>query len=113
MKIGYYCESPADQAAMSIFAEGILGEQAQPISMELEAHSVPAIFDALDGVLRGVHYNSDADGLIVVVDCDYTYRTASPTRHQGATKKSAGSVRSARSSPRHEISSSRGRAGQN
>src|SRR5216684_346979 len=70
MKIGYYCESPADQAAMAIFTEGILGEQPEPINMDLEAHSVPGFFSALDGVFREVHYNSDAEGLILVVDCD-------------------------------------------
>ena len=70
MKIGYYCESPADQAALAVFTEGILGEPPEPISMDLEAHSVPGFFSALDGVFRGVHYNSDGEGLIVVVDCD-------------------------------------------
>ncbi len=40
--------------------------------MDLEAHSVPGFFCALGGVFRGVHYNSDADGLIIVVDCDDT-----------------------------------------
>src|SRR5438128_8941863 len=70
MKIGYYCESPADQAALAVFTEGILGTPPEPINMDLEAHSVPAFFSALEGVFRGVHYNSDAEGLIVVVDCD-------------------------------------------
>jgi hypothetical protein len=70
MKVGYYCESPADQAAMAVFVEGILGQKPEPINMDLEAHSVPGFFKALDGVLRGVHYNSDADGLVVVVDND-------------------------------------------
>ncbi len=72
MKIGFYGESPADQAAMAVFAEGILREPPEPINMDLEAHSVPGFFSALDGVFRGVHYNSDAEGLIVVVDCDET-----------------------------------------
>src|SRR5713226_2943710 len=72
MKIGFYGESPADQAAMAVFAEGILREPPEPINMDLEAHSVPGFFSALDGVFRGVHYNSDAEGLIVVVDCDDT-----------------------------------------
>src|SRR5437667_11733579 len=72
MKIGYYCESPADQAAMVVFTEGILGEPPEPINMDLEAHSVPGFFSALDGVFRGVHYNSDAEGLVLVVDCDDT-----------------------------------------
>ncbi len=70
MRIGFYCESPADQAAMAVFTEGILGEPPEPINMDLEAHSVPGFFRSLDGVYRGVHYNSDAEGLIVVVDSD-------------------------------------------
>src|SRR5438128_10665418 len=70
MKIGYYCESPADQAALAVFTEGILGTPPEPINMDLEAHSVPAFFSALDGVFRGVHYNSDAEGLVIVVDSD-------------------------------------------
>ncbi len=53
MKIGYYCESPADRAAMAIFTEGIRGEPPEPINMDLEAHSVPGFFSALDGVFRG------------------------------------------------------------
>ncbi len=72
MKIGCYCESPADQAALAVFAEGLLGEKPEPINMDLEAHSVPGFLGALDGVFRGVHYNSDAEGLIIVVDCDDT-----------------------------------------
>lgn len=72
MKIGYYCESPIDRAAMAVFTEGILGEPPESINMDLEAHSVPGFFGALDGVFRGVHYNSDAEGLVVVVDCDNT-----------------------------------------
>jgi hypothetical protein len=72
MKVGFYTESPADQAALAIFAEAILGAPPEPISMDLQAHSVPAFFSALDGVFRGVHYNSDAEGLVVVVDADDT-----------------------------------------
>jgi hypothetical protein len=72
MKIGYYCESPADQAAMAVFTQGILGEPPEPINMDLEAHGVTGVFSALDGVFRGVHYNSDAEGLVIVVDCDDT-----------------------------------------
>ena len=72
MKIGFFSESPGDQAALAIFAEGILGEAPEPINMSLEGHCVSGVMNALDGVIRGVHYNSDADGLVVVVDCDDT-----------------------------------------
>jgi hypothetical protein len=72
MKIGFYCESPADQAARAVIAEGILGQPPEPISMDLAAHGVTSIFSALDGVFRGVHYHSDAEALVVVIDCDDT-----------------------------------------
>jgi hypothetical protein len=72
MKIGYYCESSADAAAMAVFVEGLLGKPPEPINIDIEGRSVPGFFKALDGVYRGVHYNSDAEGLVVVVDCDDT-----------------------------------------
>lgn len=72
MKIGFYGESPADQAAVAVFTQGILGAPPEPINIDLEANSVPGFFSALDGVFRGVHYNSDAEGFVVVVDCDDT-----------------------------------------
>jgi hypothetical protein len=72
MKIAFYCESPADQAAMRVFAEGILGEPPEPINMDLETRGVPQFFRALDGAFRGVHFNSDAEALVVVVDSDDT-----------------------------------------
>ena len=88
MKVGYYCEPPADQAAMTIFAEGILGYRPEPINMDLEAHSVPSFFSALDGVFRGVHYNSDADGLVIVVDSDNTELHNSDHDKPGAGEES-------------------------
>jgi hypothetical protein len=70
MRIGFYCESPADQAAMAVFAEGMLGAPPEPINIDLEARPQPAFFTVLDGAFRGVHYNSDAEGLVIVSDCD-------------------------------------------
>ena len=67
MKIGFYCESPADQAALAVFVEGILGEPPEPINMDIEGHGVTGVLSTLDGVIRGVYYNSDADGLVIVV----------------------------------------------
>ena len=72
MKIGFYCESPVDRAALAVFTEGILGSAPEPINIDLEAHSVPGFFKTLGGVFRGVHYTSDAEGLVVVVDADNT-----------------------------------------
>jgi hypothetical protein len=56
---------------MKVFTEGILGEPPEPTSMEdLEAHGVTGVFSALNTVFRGLHFRSDAEGLVVVVDCD-------------------------------------------
>ncbi len=55
---------------MAVIVEGILGEPPEPISMNLEGHGVANVLAALDGVIRGVHWHSDADALVVVVDCD-------------------------------------------
>src|SRR5260221_6824348 len=40
--------------------------------MDLEGHGVTVLLNALDGVFRGVHYNSDAEAWVIVVDCDDT-----------------------------------------
>ena len=72
MKIGFFSESPADQAALAVFTEGILGQAPEIPSTDLEGHGVTGVINALNGVVRGMHYNSDADGLVVVVDCDDT-----------------------------------------
>jgi hypothetical protein len=72
MKIGFYSESPADQAALVVFTEGILGAPPEAINMPLAGHGVGSVFSGLDGVFRGLHYNSDAEGFVIVVDCDDT-----------------------------------------
>jgi hypothetical protein len=70
--IVFFGESPADQAAMAVFTEGLLGKPPEIIDMGLEGHGVTGVLKALVGVYRGVYYNSDAEGLVVVIDCDDT-----------------------------------------
>jgi hypothetical protein len=72
MKIAFFGESPADQAALMVFTEGILGEPPELVDMSLEGHGVTGVLNALAGVFRGVYYNSDAEGLVVAVDNDDT-----------------------------------------
>ncbi len=72
MKIVFFGESPADQAAIAIFTQGILGQPPEIVDMDLEGHGVTGVLDALDGVFRGVYYTTDAEGFVVVVDCDDT-----------------------------------------
>jgi hypothetical protein len=72
MKIVFFGESPADQAALRVFTEGILGEPPELVDMSLEGHGVTGVLKALSGVFLGVYYNSDAEGLVVAVDGDDT-----------------------------------------
>lgn len=72
MKIVFFGESPADQAALAVFTEGILGRPPETIDMGLAGHGVTGVLNALGGVLAGVYYNSDAEGLVVAIDCDDT-----------------------------------------
>lgn len=72
MKIAFFGESPADQAAVSVFTEGLLGEPPEHTEMALEGHGVTGVLNALVGVFRGVYYNSDAEGMVLVIDCDDT-----------------------------------------
>lgn len=70
MKVAILSESPADEAAVRILIEAILGE-----SIELETLRVrpggwkPAI-RAIPPTLKGLHYQRTADALAVVVDSD-------------------------------------------
>jgi len=73
MKIVFFGESPADEAALRVFTEGILGEPPEPVvGMNLEGHGVTGVLRALSGIFRGVYYHSDAEGLVVAVDGDDT-----------------------------------------
>lgn len=70
MKLVFFGESTADQRALTVFTEGILGEPPEVVDMGLEAHGVSGVLSTLAGIYRGVYYNSDAEGLVVVVDND-------------------------------------------
>ena len=104
MKVCFYSESPADHAALEVFNECILGEPPEQINMDLEGNGVPGVLNALDGVLRGVLYNSDAEGLVIVVDCDDTEIHAIAHDTSGGGGEIAGSAISARLSHRSETS---------
>jgi hypothetical protein len=71
MKIALLSESPADQAGLAVFTQALLGGSNEFIE-DLEAHGVTGVIKTLGGVIKGLHYNHDADGLVVVVDRDET-----------------------------------------
>jgi len=70
MKIGLLSESEADEAAIRILVEGILGTPTEVCSTGQARNGVSAVFKQLETEIRHVYYRTEAVGLIVVVDSD-------------------------------------------
>ena len=73
MKVAVLSESPADEAAIRILIDGILGRPTQSADMPpIRTRGVPGVFTILPTVLKHLHYRTDADALVIVVDSDQT-----------------------------------------
>ncbi len=73
MKVAILSESPADEAAIRILIDGIIGRQTQPSDMPpIRTRGVSGVFTILSTVLKHLHYRTDADALVIVVDSDRT-----------------------------------------
>ena len=72
MKIGLLSESPADEAAVRILVEKLLGEPVEVIQPSLRARGWPNVMQVLPAVLRHLQFQTDAEALVVVVDSDDT-----------------------------------------
>lgn len=74
MKIAFFSESPADEAALKIIVAGILGEEFEETDLPntIERRSSSHVDKLLPNVIKGVFYWTDADALIVVSDSDDT-----------------------------------------
>ena len=74
MKIAFFSESVADEAALKILVSGILNEKIEETDLpnRLEYRSSSHLDRDLPAVISAVYYNSNADALIVVSDSDDT-----------------------------------------
>jgi hypothetical protein len=71
MKVAVLSESPADEAAIRVFLDGLLREQTESCQRPRSpSGGKDAVFGSLPSVLTYVHYRTDADALCVVVDSD-------------------------------------------
>jgi hypothetical protein len=71
MKIAVFSESSADEAAIRIFIEGLLGRESQCAPMPpIRSRGHDAVFKYVPSVLNHLHYRTDAEALVVVVDSD-------------------------------------------
>ncbi len=69
-KLAILSESPADEAAIAVLVEAVLGRPFTRVSPSLRARGWPSVAQVLPSIIRHLHFNTDAEGLVVVVDSD-------------------------------------------
>lgn len=72
MKVGIVSESPADDAGLKILVEAILGRTVEPEPLKVRTRGWTAVLGKLPGFYKALHWNSDAEGIIAVIDSDDT-----------------------------------------
>lgn len=70
MKLAILSESPADEAAVERLVGAVLGGRALRVQTNLRARGWPSVAQVLPAVIRHLHFETDTDGLVVVVDSD-------------------------------------------
>jgi hypothetical protein len=71
MKIAIFSESPENEEAIRIIVECLLGKATETARLpNLQARGWPGVKGSITAVLRHLHYSTDAEALIVVVDSD-------------------------------------------
>lgn len=83
MKLGIVSESPADEAAIRVLVEAVLNEPVALIQPPLRARGWPSVAQVLPAIIRHLHFNTDAEGLVVVVDSDDTVVHTEPHEAPG------------------------------
>ena len=83
MKVSVLSESSADEAAIRILVDGILGTETEPIPPpRLRTRGWPSVLKDVPTVVRHLHYRTDADAFVLVVDSDDSpLHDPSPTAH--------------------------------
>jgi hypothetical protein len=78
MKLAVLSESPADEAAIRILVDAVLGQASEPVDLDRFRYrgGWQGALKVLPNVVRHLHYHTDADGLVVSLDSDY-----SPVHH--------------------------------
>ena len=84
MKVAVLSESSPDESAIVILVEAVLGSSVDRVAgPPLRSRGWPSVRSVLRGVILHLHFRTDADGLVVVVDSD------SPIAHREMTSETA------------------------
>ncbi|MBC8009702.1 MAG: hypothetical protein H7067_06370 [Burkholderiales bacterium] len=72
LRLALLGESLVDESALAILTEAILGAPFIRVQPNLRARGWPSVLQILPAIARHLHFNTDADGLVVLVDADDT-----------------------------------------
>jgi hypothetical protein len=70
MKIAVVSESPADEAAIKILVDAVVGSESDLYSLRTRPYGWTKIFELLPNIINGLHYGTDVEALVVVMDSD-------------------------------------------
>src|SRR5437764_2311851 len=71
MKVAIFSESPADESAVRILTDAILGVQTRDVVLGgLRTRGYSGVIGTLPAVVKQLYYHTDAEGLVVVADSD-------------------------------------------
>ena len=70
MKIAIVSESPADEAAIKILVDAIVGTESELFPIRTRPYGWTNVFKLLPNIVTGLHYGTDVEALVVVVDSD-------------------------------------------
>jgi hypothetical protein len=70
MKVALLSESPADEVALHVLVEAVLAEAIVLVRPGLRARGWPNVAQVLPAILRHLHFNTETEALVVVVDSD-------------------------------------------
>lgn len=70
LRLALLGESLVDESALAILVEGVLGAPFERVQPNLRARGWPSVLQILPAIARHLHFNTDADGLVVLVDAD-------------------------------------------
>jgi len=70
VKIALLSESPADETALRVLVAAVLKREPSFVAPGFRARGWPNVAQLMPAVIRHLHFNTDTDALVVVVDSD-------------------------------------------
>jgi hypothetical protein len=72
MKVSIFSESPADEAGILKLVNGVFGSPMELVSgPRVRSRGWAAVFNLLPVILKHLHFQTDADAVVLVIDSDF------------------------------------------